>query len=189
MTDSEIWEAISKSDITAFNLLFERYWSKVFGTAFSLLKDREVSIEIVHDIFLNLWLKRDKLKIGSFSGYLTSSARYHVYRHVKESKTRKLEYVDNWDLVKSASNFNDGYEKIRSAELESMVEGALTKLPKRCREIFYLSRKENLSNDQIAQNLGISKRTVENQITSALRYLRVYSKDLYLILILMGYLK
>src|SRR5690606_6310630 len=113
-------------------------------------KDGTVCSEIVHDIFLNLWLKRESLKIGCFKGYIIASARYHVFRYLKNAKRIPLEYHETLEQVKLVSS-NDGDLSIRYQELQEEVEGHIDHLPKRCREIFTLSRMDHLSNDEIAE--------------------------------------
>lgn len=190
LTDLELWEAISQNnDINAFNMLFERYWSKIFTTAFSYLRDKEACNEITHDIFLNIWLKRNQLHIESFAAYLRASARYHVYKHQKLIKNTLVQYTDNLECIDSNSCSNNFDEEIRHTELESRIKKYLNELPKRCSEIFILSRMEHLSNDEIASRLQISKRTVENQLTHALRHLRISLKDLSVAILLFHYLR
>jgi RNA polymerase sigma-70 factor (family 1) len=187
LTDNNLWNLITKDDQKAFKALFERYWSVVFTTAFNYLKDREACTEIVDDLFLNIWNKRQQLQIESFKAYLTASARYHVYKKLKAIKTSPLELVENYDSLHHKADDNYNIEdKIRSLELEKRVEIYLRDLPKRCREIFIMSRKEQLSNNEIAEKLKISKRTVENQLTYALKHLRLSLKHLSILLILLG---
>ncbi|MFC3197159.1 RNA polymerase sigma factor [Parapedobacter deserti] len=176
--DAELWEAVANGDGTAFSLLFDRYWPIVYKTVFSYIKDGAQSEEITHDIFLNLWRGRHTFQILSFRAYLLAGARYHVYRFMKSAKASTVKYIDNWDQISVPKVANAGAEKIATDEWETDIAGLLADLPARCREIFLLSRKENLSNDEIADRLGISKRSVENQITRALKHLRVQLKTL-----------
>lgn len=171
-SDAILLNLIKAGDLDSFNILFERYWEKLYATVFSVCPDNEVCSEIVHDIFLNLWLKRDKLEIEYFKGYITASARYQVYRHLKNVKRKSIEYREDLDFGNLVA-VNDGESNIRYRELERKVEEELEELPSRCREIFTLSRMQQLTNDEIATRLDISKRTVENQLTFALRHLRI----------------
>jgi len=173
-SDSELWRQIQLDNNRAFELLFSRYWSAVYTTSFTYLKDEEACTELVHDIFLNIWRNRHGLEISSFKNYLTMASRYQVYKLVKKGKASPITFVEEYDaLPNSGYAMNLGEEKITYQEMESSIEGVLEKLPKKCREIFMLSRFDNLSNQEIAEKLGISKRTVENQITIALKLLRI----------------
>lgn len=181
-TDHELWNSILDGDPTAFSVLFDRYWSKVYTTIFYYLKDPEACKEITHDIFLSIWLKRRHLKILSFSAYLQAAARYHVYKHQKTARSLRVTYKENWETLSQQVCRNQGDEHLRYQELENNVEEYLRSLPKRCREVFILSRRQHLTNEQIAGKLGISKRTVENQLTHALQHLRVRLKDISVVL-------
>lgn len=189
--DDELWEAIKSGSVSAFELLFDRYWQAVYTTAFSFLNDAEAAAEIANDTFLNIWRKKDTLDIGSFKNYLTTSARYHTYKVLKAKKKMRLAYVENYDQLPVSEILvqNEGEEKIRYLNLQVDIENALLDLPKRCREIFLLSRIANLTNVEIAERLSISKRTVENQICIAQKYLQHNIKNIALTLLLAGILK
>jgi len=173
LADNELWDKIKLGDSKAFDLLFERYWSAIYSTAFIYLKDQETCKEIVNDIFLNIWQKRHVLEINSFKAYLTTAARYHVYKVVKKEKLSPIQLIENYsEIPESKNSINLGEEKILYQEMENDIDSVLNTLPQRCREIFVMSRINHLSNQEIADQLGISKRTVENQLTHALKILR-----------------
>lgn len=174
-SDELLLSLMKDGDSVAFNILFERHWKELYSTTYSVCADREVCSEIVHDIFLNLWLNRGRIRIESFKGYIHASARYHVYRHLKTARRNSLEYHDRLEGTRVSTNQGDS--KITYLELERKVEIYLDALPRRCREIFKLSRNQHLSNNEIAERLAISKRTVENQLTHALHHLRVSLKN------------
>jgi RNA polymerase sigma-70 factor (ECF subfamily) len=183
-SDETLVEAMKQGDSEAFSCLFDRYWQKTYSIVFSISRDKEVCSEIVHDIFLNLWLRRDHLHIIFFKGYILASARYHVFRYMKKAKQNSLEYRDSLEHVNCVTT-NQGDLNIRYQELENKVERHLEVLPKRCKEIFRLSRMGQLSNDEIASRLDISKRTVENQLTHALRHLRVSIKHFLVLMLIL----
>ena len=185
-TDIELWERIKLDDKKAFDLLFERYWSPMYVSAYNYLRDAEVSTEVVHDVFLNIWEKRKEFQIHSLKGYLTASARYHVYKCLRERKASAVLYVENYNDELSVRNGNEGEEKLLCHDLENSIEDHLLQLPKRCREIFLLSRIRQMTNDEIALHLGVSKRTVENQITHALKFLRLHFKNIAIFVFMAG---
>lgn len=181
LSDENLLVLMKGGDSDAFNKLFDRYWERLYAVVFSVYSDREVCSEIVHDIFLNLWLKREKLQINNFKAYILASARYHVYRYVKNLKKQSLEYREDLGFSELSVD-NEGELNLRYLELEKNVDRELGGLPGRCREIYTLSRREQLSNDEIASRLDISKRTVENQLTYALRHLRFSMRHFLLVL-------
>ncbi len=188
ISDEALWEAVIADDSKAFALLFERYWTRIYTTAFQYLKDKEQCTEIVHDIFLNLWLKRDQLHIESFPNYLKAAARYHVYKHIRSAKATPLQFTQSWESSSTATSINLAEEQLQEQELDAKLTLYLEQLPQRCREIFILSRNNHLSNEEIAVRLGISKRTVENQLTYALRFLRKSFKNISCLAILLWYI-
>ncbi|MBS7562917.1 sigma-70 family RNA polymerase sigma factor [Mucilaginibacter sp. Bleaf8] len=177
-TDDELFAAVKLHDRKAFNLLYDRYWAIIYKKAFIYLHDTEACMGIVNDIFINIWEKRSVLNIISFKNYLTAAARYRVYNHIKASSTSRLTYIEDYEkLTNVGTDHNDGEGNIWKVELKKDLERVLDNLPARCREIFVLSRLEHLTNTEIALKLSISQRTVENQLSYALRYLKPFLKQ------------
>ncbi|MGJ1264572.1 RNA polymerase sigma-70 factor [Sphingobacterium spiritivorum] len=174
LTDQQLWVAVQTEDCQmAFSTLYDRFWSLIYTTTFSYLNDREKSEEITLDIFLNLWNRRQYLQIRSFSAYLRTCARYHVYKELKNLKENQIAFSQYQEHLNEICVSNLVFEKMEQDDIKSSVDDVLKDLPPRCQEIFQLSRFEHLSNDEIAIKLGISKRSVENQITKALKHLRI----------------
>jgi RNA polymerase sigma-70 factor (family 1) len=182
-TDSDLWEDVRNDDGVAFDVLFNRYWARLYKIAFHQLNDDEVSLEIVHDVFLSLWIRRKELEINVFQNFLLTAIRYQIYSRLK---SRKLSIVYKAELHENdyLSELNLGDTNIQDTELQRELDLYLNQLPKRCHEIFYLSRIEHLSNQEIAERLGVSKKTVENQLTNALKHLRVAFKNIASLIIL-----
>jgi RNA polymerase sigma-70 factor (ECF subfamily) len=188
-TETNLWEAIRKDDLMAFNALFNLYWARLYKTAYRYLKDREESEEAVHDVFLSIWNRRHHLVIHSFPEFLLTAVRYQIYNRMRSAKLHVVSVSDCSTIESKLSYLNEGEERLQELELEKELHQYLAELPKRCQEIFHLSRIEHCSNDEIASRLGISKRTVENQITLALKHLRVSFKDIGLMTLLLLLLK
>ncbi|WP_207427588.1 RNA polymerase sigma factor [Pedobacter sp. SYSU D00535] len=169
--DNELWNLVQADDPNALRMLFDRYWTKLYATAFKLSRDQEVSQEIVHDIFLNIWQRRHQLVVDSFPHFLVTAVRYQYLNRSRSSK-KPLVLVDDYEVFDTLATRNEGELRHLEFDFFKILREYLTPLPKRCREIFFLSRMDHLSNDEIASRLQISKRTVENQLSTALSHLK-----------------
>lgn len=167
--------ALQAGDERAFTWLFNRYYQDLFAYACRIMREEEIAADMVQDTFYKLFAKRESLEVHtSMQAYLYKS----VYNHcVNEIKRRRLEvsYMDK-ELAdfyfKEILQTPEAEMVLRNEEIRRAVQEAIDGLPERCREIFVLSKMQELSNKEIAEQLGISEKTVENQMTKALSYLR-----------------
>lgn len=167
--------ALQAGDERAFTWLFNRYYQDLFAYACRIMREEEIAADMVQDTFYKLFAKRESLEVHtSMQAYLYKS----VYNHcVNEIKRRRLEvsYMDQ-ELAdfyfKEILQTPEAEMVLRNEEIRRAVQEAISGLPERCREIFVLSKMQELSNKEIAERLGISEKTVENQMTKALSYLR-----------------
>jgi len=173
-SDNELWDAVVADNNRAFVLLYNRYWKKVYNTAHYYLKHPAAAEEITHDVFVSLWEKRKSNKIENFLPYLQATARYQVYKYLKTAKVNCTAYFDQFADAIVPPVYNSGVNKLEYENMEFRLAQLLNDLPPKCREIFWLSRMNSLSNQEIAEKLNISKRTVENQLTRALKALRTF---------------
>lgn len=167
-TDSHLISQIRKGNRVAFNSLYVRYWEALYRFGYGILKDEDQAKDILQDIFLALWRNRESLEIKSASAYLYRAVRYEVTRALRKGMLTGAyeEYLA--DLPSSDSCETD----LHLADLELHVNETLERMPKKSREVFYLSRFKDLSNKEIADKLSLSQRTVEWHISSALQHLR-----------------
>ncbi len=176
--DAVLWLEVRQHDRRAYRVLFDRYGGALYQSAYRMLQDREASETVAHDIFLNLWLKRESLEIRDFRSYIMTAARYHVYKALR-ARAASPETAVETELMEniSGSAMNTAEGKMAEQTVRDLIGRHMNDLPKRCREIFLLSREQHLSNQEIAERLNISRRSVENQITFALRHLRMHMKE------------
>jgi len=180
-SDNELWDAVVSDNNRAFVLLYNRYWKKVYNTAHYYLKNPAAAEEITHDVFVSLWEKRKSNKIENFLPYLQATARYQVYKYLKTAKINCIAYLEQFaEISVLPPVYNTGVHKLEYENMESRLAQFLHGLPPRCQEIFWLSRINSLSNQEIAEKLKISKRTVENQLTRALKALRTFDPQFLL---------
>ena len=169
-----------------FDFIFQYYYSGLCAYCERITENQQVSEDIVQELFVTLWVKCEQIQItSSLKSYLFTSVKNRSLDHLKreQRKTQKLNHlVEKTELPENLSSL-----WFAESELQAVVEKSLEKLPPRCREIFELSRFERLKNQEIADKLGLSKRTVELQVSNALKQLRTDLKD-YLPLFLLMYL-
>lgn len=156
-------------------MLFSHYFVPLCSVAFRMVQDSDVAKDIVQDVFVRLWENRDKLDIKtSLWGYLKRSVANASIDHTRRSYEKtKTPLAPTHDRAEDAATAE---ESMQAKDTQRLVDRAIGQLPDRCRLVFVLSRHEGLSYKQIAEKLGISPKTVENQMTKALKMLRVALK-------------
>ncbi len=153
----------------AFEALFDHFYGLVYRRLYVLTRNKEIAEEIAADVFLDLWRRRESITPPvSWGAYLTQAATYKAIDHLRKKEPFWVEA----DPSVAASLSDHADSPLIAAELENRLMAALDKLPPQCREVFALSRFEQLSYREIADTLGISQKTVENQIGKALTRLR-----------------
>ena len=154
----------------AYEQLFKDFYKPLTVFAYNYVRDLETGKEIVQDLFVHLYEKRRTLVINtSIKSYLYQSVRNRCLNHLKHQEVKKMHH----EQMKPELDFSDNLEdKIRENELEHMVSKVVDQLQPQCKRIFTMSRVSGLSNGEIAEKLKISKRTVETQISNALKVLR-----------------
>lgn len=162
---------LKEGDSFAFEVLFYKYRNKVKGFAIKLVPAQIDPEEIVQEVFVKLWLKKEAVDPEKdFQSYLFSIAKHLVLDHLKSAVNRKLYFVGEHfqqDVLADEGNENTFVE-----HAEEKLEQLIKEIPERRREIFLLSRFEGLSYKQIAERLNISENTVDSQIRNALNFLR-----------------
>jgi RNA polymerase sigma-70 factor (ECF subfamily) len=179
-------EALIAGDITAFEMLFKTYYQPLCNYAYTFLQDKEESEEIVQTTFLSVWEKRDTLAIRtSVRPYLYAMVRNACLNVIKHEKI-KQKYVGE-EMALASVGHDSVAHAVASSELEIKIQEAMSKLPEQCRLVFKLSRFEELKYAEIAEQLQISIKTVENHMGKALKIMREQLKDyLPLLIVLMN---
>ena len=166
-TDQELTDLLKKSDREAFNQIYHRYVSYLYQYAFNILKDEDECTDAVQDIFVWLWENRKKINVNVLKGYLIAAVKFKLTRVIQTSKRRAEILAAN--PMKEESFIDDSLEV---KELKQAIQEFVIGLPEKARKIFEMSRNEYLSNKEIAARLGISEKTVENQMTIVLKKLK-----------------
>ena len=168
--EEKILAFIKKRNDEGIKLQFELYFDELFRYCYSLINHKEDSEDIVQIIFIDLWEKGYKRDIKSLKSYLFTALKYRVYSYWTKKETI-TDLVDEFNEILVSYELN---ETLENKELENSIYSAIKLLPPACKKIFELSRFEDLSHDEIAQRLNISKQTVKNQINSAVKFIRVH---------------
>ncbi|WP_207421154.1 RNA polymerase sigma factor [Desertivirga brevis] len=187
LTDKELLQDISAGNKAAFNILFSRYWKPLFSFVYQLCKNEEDTKDIVQDVFVYMWNHREQVFAeNSILPYLNTIAKNAVMSSFRKNKVRlngaELLIADLQQDVRSD-------EQLLLNEMREGIETELSKMPANMRSCFQLSRFEDLSIREIAAKLGLSEQTVKNNISEALKRLRVSVAErsiLYLTLIIAG---
>jgi RNA polymerase sigma-70 factor (ECF subfamily) len=168
--DRELLDRLRRSDDAAFDTIFRANYPPLVGLAEQLVRERAVAEEIVQDVMLELWRRREALVVeDSLRAYLYRATRNRALNHLRHGR---VERIGAPHAAGSSTVGPDAPERLVEEELDVAVHEAIGSLPERCREIFELSRMHGLRYAEIASTLGISVKTVEAQMGKALRTLR-----------------
>lgn len=170
-SDKELISSISRGDKDAFNVLYRRHWADLYKFAFFILRDKDACKDIIQDVFIWVWEHRERLEMQSPKSYLKSAVKYKIANYIRTGNIRSS-FFEETAQVAVAESIPEAVEITELKELTHIIQLSVSNLPVKCQRIFRLSREENLSNREIARQLGISVKTVENQITIAIHRLR-----------------
>jgi RNA polymerase sigma-70 factor, ECF subfamily len=169
----QVFTTRDKSEMDAFKHVFNSCFESLCQYACTIVKDMDEAEDIVQSVFLKIWEKRANLEIREIRSYLFKAV-YHRCINELEHKTVRQHHMDY--ETKDSGQFVQQPEVFPS-ELEENIKIAINALPDQCRLIFMMSRYEELRYSEIAEKLGLSVNTIENQISKALKILRAKLKD------------
>ena len=171
VSDTELLDLINYGNKTALTELYNRYWEPIFLYVIRVLKDVDEASDVVQETFIALWQKQGELsEVQSLKAYLFGIARYKALRCITLNESEERYRTS---LLHFFNDYQDSPEvSLIASEMETFLETHIQGLPERMREVFLLSRREQLSYAEIAQRLNISDKTVKKQISNALKYLR-----------------
>lgn len=173
---------LREGDEKAFSQLFEFFGPKIFNTSKKMNLSAEDAEEIVQEVFLIIWKNRQNLNSGlSFNAYLLSILKSLIIKNSKK-EARRIAY-EVYAISNQETETNETELQIEYSEFERISVSEIEKLPKTQREIFKMKNNENLHSGEIAEKLGISKRTVESHIYVATKSIKLNLQKKYLIAI------
>ena len=182
-TDCELLDLLKAGDRHAFAAIFDRYFSSLYRTSYNILNDKDLAKDVVQETFIMLFEKVNERVILNLQAYLFQTVKYQCFMHLWAGRISE-KHLHKMNLI-IASNILE--EEMDAKELQLVLDQSISTLPEKCREVFYLSRMEALSNKKIAERLKISHKTVENQITKALKILHSSVDRLAIFILFIGF--
>lgn len=171
--DNELLNRLRNGDQLAFAQIYNQYRSKMYAYAYSLCKSPETAEEIVQEVFIRLWQKKEQINIElNFSAYIKKITLNHVLNHLKKVAREKSLQEEIFNYIESIRNTTE--DNILEKELLKTYDEAIALLPPQKKIIYQLSRNEEMTHDEIAEKLNISKNTVKNHMVEATKFIRSY---------------
>jgi len=166
--DEILIAGIKRNDYSSYNQLFLRYYSRLCAFVYGITQSSSASEDVVQELFIRLWINRTKLEINeSVSGYLYRSSKNAALNHLRSEKSRQKS-VQNMPVQELQTDDN----LIEQVEFSAALYQCIEQLPERSREVFKMSRIDGLKQQEISDQLGISVKTIKNQIWKSLQYLK-----------------
>ena len=185
-SNTELAKRITNSDEIAFSCLYNKLWVKLYVFAQSIIMDEAEAKDILQEVWLDYWNRRKKTDVNNIEGYLHQAIRYKTYNILRDKKFNNVQLEVSNELPTDAVVELNHDLDATNFRLNHCIE----KLPPRSRKIFILSRYDGLNNEEIATKIGISKRTVENQLSIALKLIKNNMEHIStFILIILNFLK
>lgn len=170
-------ERVRGGDTLAYETVFRALFQPLVGYVVRIVDSKALAEELVQELFLTLWLRRATLEVanGSLTAYLFAAARNRALAHLRRERVRarwreREEVAARIDETERSREVHDDAEEV---EIALAVKDAVDSLPARCRQVFRMSRDRGLTYGEIAREMGIAVKTVENHMALALRTLRV----------------
>jgi RNA polymerase sigma-70 factor (family 1) len=168
-------EGLKKGDRKVFEQIFDTYYGPLCRYCMQRIADQEDAEEIVQDIFVKLWTKRQELKIDlSLRAYLYRTALNKIINYGDHKKIKKTHQEH---VLSSGYSIANQTDELLKQEIQMLAAEAINAMPEKRREVYLLSRHEGLKYGEIAERLDVSVKTVEAHLSKALEQLRVYLKD------------
>lgn len=173
--ETQFFDLLPNDPEKAFKLIFEGFYSYLCIVVYRMIPDKGLSEDISQEVYYDFWRKKDNIQIKtSLKAYLHRAAVNKTLNHIRD---KKLKFSEESEAAGLKSLEADILQELNVRDLQKRINKAVEALPERCRIIFSLSRFEEMTYKEIALNLNISVKTVENQMTKALRILRERIKE------------
>lgn len=169
--ESDLLALVAKGDQRAFARLFDAYYRKLGDYVFKMTESLEVTEEIVQDVFVKIWLKRETLPtLDNFTYYLFILSKNQTLNHLRKSANDKVRQIE-W-LKEFENEIDSPDNDVQIEEFRVLLEIAVDKLPPQQKKVYKMSREDRIKHDEIAKQLGLSPETVKKHIKLALKFIK-----------------
>jgi len=171
-------QLLREGDQKAFTEIYHRYWKKLLAIAWNHSNKSEHAKDIVHEVFMSLWERRNTIEIQNPAAFLATAVKFSLFKyHLKEHRRAELA-KENYSF--DEASHDDAV--LDALFLQEFIDGIVEEMPEKCRLVFKYSRDLGLKNTEIAQKIKISEKGVEANLTRALKILRNELKDYGLVI-------
>lgn len=172
-SEQDVLMRVAQGDKDAFEQLFNRYRNKIYSIAFELTGSGSMAEEIVQDVFLKIWLKRNTLEeIAHFQAYLFTITRNYVFTALK--RIARKETVEMNAVQGMPSFYHDTENRVLDKDYTALLQTAIDRLPLQQKQVYTLIKKEWYSREEAAAALQISPETVKTHLAQAMRHIRAW---------------
>lgn len=179
LTDSELLNLLYKNDEFAFAEIYDRYWEKMTLHVLKVIHSPEDARDIIQEVFISIWKRRQELLIsGPLGAYLLKSVRNLAIKHIEKNISKRNFLSSLSAMLEHNPQIIQPY--IECEEMEKRLAHAISKLPSKMKEVFVMSRNEQLSYKEIATQMGIAETTVKKQVSNAIKIIRHSINKLYI---------
>jgi RNA polymerase sigma-70 factor (ECF subfamily) len=171
ITDEQLLDRLRAGDASALDVLFRRHYVDLCRVANRYVRNESQAEDLIQELFASVWEKRESLPddLSSVGSYLRRAARNRSLNFLRDQNRIP---VNDGEIPESISAGSLASDALEQDDLRQRINGAINRLPERCRLVFTMSKIDDMSNREIAESLEISPKTVENQMTRAYRFLR-----------------
>lgn len=162
-------------DASSFEELYKEYAPKIYRIAYSQVKDQDIAGNIIHNVFLSIWERRDTLIIDKPEHFLTHAAKLQIIKYFRDA-AKQRQHLQSSLIGYTEADYSTQHE-IYYNDLSDQIQTLINKLPPQCRRVYMMRDQQGLDNAQIAFHLGISLSAVKQHIGNALAFLRANLND------------
>ncbi len=167
-SDQELKALLKNNDHNAFTEIYSRYWKKMLLIAWNYSNGSDEAKDIVADVFISLWERRNKVDIDNLPAFLATAIKFNIFKHYQKIQRRKALAEANYEFDEIINDES----KLDALFLKEYINGIVEEMPEKCRMAFRYSREAGLKNKEIADKINLSEKGVEANITKALKIIR-----------------